>query len=249
MQWQNVKPAPTCEICEDTGYYRLDLPFGHPQFGKAIRCECKAQEDAQRLQRLSGLHESERKIRLADIETSRPGTARMVNACKDFLAYPFQIVTIHGGPGNGKTMVLQAAVNQSLESGKRAIYVTSFDLISYIRAAFNPQDKKVIDEDAYSRLRRFEEIEILAIDEFDKVRMTEWVQEQITDLIDRRYRLALEGQAGTLIAMNGDPVNLPDWIYSRLRDGRNQIINNSDNDLRPLFQSCLLDPRTGEIIG
>lgn len=173
----------------------------------------------------------------------------MVSACKEFLAYPFQIVTIYGGPGNGKTMVLQAAVNQSVEAGRRAVYVTSFDLISYIRAAFNSQDKKVIDEDAYSRLRRFEEIEILAIDEFDKVRMTEWVQEQITDLIDRRYRLALEGQAGTLIAMNGDPANLPDWIYSRLRDGRNQIVNNTDNDVRRLFQPYLLDPRTGELVG
>lgn len=142
-------------------------------------------------------------------------------------------------------MALQAVINHCLEEGKRAVYVTSFDLISYIRAAFNPQDKKVIDEDAYSRLRRFEEIDILAIDEFDKVRMTEWVQEQFTDLIDRRYRLALEGQTGTLIAMNGDPIQLPDWIYSRLSDGRNQIINNTDNDLRPL----MYHPHTGELVG
>lgn len=247
VQWQSensIQTKSACDICGGDGYYRLDVPFGHLQFGKAIRCDCKAQEDAQRLQLLSGLHESERSIRLDDIDTSRPGTARMVTACKDFLAYPFQIVTIHGGPGNAKTMALQAVINHNLEAGRRAVYVTSFDLISYIRAAFN-QEKKVIDEDSYSRLRRFEEIEILAIDELDKVRMTEWVEEQITDLIDRRYRLALDGQAGTLVAMNGDPGQLPLWIYSRLSDGRNQIINNTDNDLRPL----IYHPHTGELVG
>lgn len=237
------KPS-VCETCNGTGFYRVDVPFGHPQFGKAIRCDCKKNEDAERLQRLSGLTESERNIRLDDIDTSRPGTAEMVRQCKNFLAYPFEILTIWGLPGNAKTMALQAVINHSLDAGKHAVYITSFDLIAYIRAAFN-QDKKIIDDDSYSRLRRFEEIEILAIDEFDKVRMTEWVQEQVTDLIDRRYRLALNRQAGTLLAMNDDPSLQPSWIYSRLSDGRNQIINNQDSDLRPL----IYHPHTGEFIG
>lgn len=243
--WQNVKPAPTCEICGDTGVYRLDLPLGHPQFGRLIRCKCKAQEDAQRQQRLSGLSERERRIRLADIDTSRPGTARMVAACHEFLARPSQIVTIYGGPGTGKTTALMAVINHSREAGKQAVYVRMFDLIAYIQAGFRDNE-----DDNYSRLIRYSrEIEILAIDEFDKVSMTEWQQIQISALMEDRQRLAEDGQVGTLIAMNGEPANLPDWIYSRLRDGRNQIVNNTDNDVRPLFQPYLLDPRTGEFVG
>lgn len=145
-------------------------------------------------------------------------------------------------------MALLAVINHFREAGKKAVYVTMFDLISYIQDAYN-NDKTVKDDGAYSRLLQFANYEILAIDEFDKMRVTEWVLDQITKLIDQRHRLAMDEQTGTLIAMNGDPIQLPDWIYSRLSDGRNRIICNHDNDLRPHLQPLMFDPRTHELIG
>ncbi|MEP7135810.1 MAG: AAA family ATPase [Chloroflexota bacterium] len=160
-------------------------------------------------------------------------------------------MTLWGGPGNAKTMALQAVVNHFVNNNTDAVYVTAFDLISYIRAAFQKtkgNDLQVIDDSAYARLGKFEHVKLLAIDEFDKVRVTDWVQEQFTDLIDRRYRLAQDEQVGTMIAMNDDPRNLPAWIYSRL--AQNIIVHNGDSDMRPVFgemnSSAYRMPSTGE---
>jgi hypothetical protein len=133
-------------------------------------------------------------------------------------------------------MALQAVVNAMLDQNIEAVYVTAFDLISYIRSAFF-QDRHtkildVIDTDAYQRLQRFERVKVLALDEFDKVKVTDWVRDQLTDLIDRRARMAEDGKGGTLIAMN-DPLDLLPWIASRLK--RYTIIHNTDEDMRPVL--------------
>lgn len=236
-------------MCGGVGQYRLDVPFGDPRFGKLYRCECKGQEDAARLQRLSGLTDTERLITLDQIETGdRPGTLAMVAQCQKFVERPFGMMTVWGGSGNAKTMALQAVVNYFVDAQVEAVYVTAFDLISYIRSAFHRSDAndlQINDGNAYQRLIRFANVRILAVDEFDKVNVTAWVQEQLTDLIDRRYRLALDEQAGTLLAMNEDPRSLPSWMYSRL--AQNTIIHNHDSDMRPVF-GTLRDPRTGEIL-
>ena len=222
---------PACPLCNDLGQVREDVPFGHPKFGKLVRCQCRADEDSARLQALSGLSQAELAIRLDDIGTTgRPGTQAMLEACREFIARPAGILTLWGGVGNAKTMALQGIVNALQLRG--AVYVTAFDLISYIRSAFNAA-REIRDDDAYSRLCRFERVRVLAIDEFDKVRTTDWVLEQLTDLIDKRYRSGIAGEAGTVLAMNADPAGQPEWIYSRLVDGRNRIIRNADRDLRP----------------
>jgi len=222
-----------CSVCKDFGFFRRDIEVGHPDFGKLIRCACKGPEDAKRLQHLSGLTDSERMIRLDAIETDgRPGTRRMVEVCKNFTTNPYGIITLWGGSGNAKTMALQAVVNEFVSQNREAVYITAFDLISYIRSSFN-REREVVDDNAYSRLLMFERVKMLAIDEFDKVRVTDWVQEQLTDLIDRRYRVALDGKSGTIVAMNDDPRGLPAWMYSRL--AQNLIVHNDDNDMRPIF--------------
>ena len=221
---------PVCDVCGGFGFFRYDVDVTDPRFGKLNRCTCKAQEDAERLQRLSGLTEQERNVRLANIIVNgRPDTMAMVKACADFLIERYGFLTIHGTSGNAKTLALQACVNALVDVGVEAVYITAFDLISYIREAFN-DDHKVKDDSAYGRIVRFGTVAFLAVDEFDKVKMSPWVIEQMTDLIDRRYRLGQNHEAGTMIAMNGSPEELPAWIYSRMSQGT--IIRNNDPDLR-----------------
>lgn len=231
---QPTAPAESCLQCHDLGYVREDVPVGHPLFGKLVRCSCKAEEDVRRLQALSGLRRAELAIRLSNIDTSgRPGTQQMIEACRAFVSDPAGILTLWGSVGNAKTMCLQGVVNELQILG--AVYVTAFDLLSHIRAAFNAQ-RQVQDDDAYARLCRFERVRVLAIDEFDKARITDWAMEQITDLIDKRYRGGIDRSLGTLLAMNADPALQPEWIASRLADGRNRIIHNADGDLRPILE-------------
>jgi DNA replication protein DnaC len=229
----NEQP-PVCETCAGDGFYRQDYPVGHPQYGKLTRCGCKAQDDAARLQRLSGLTDTERRLKLSDIKTdARPQTRDMVRRCFAFLECPYGFLTIHGTSGNAKTVALQACVNSMVGRSAEAVYITAFDLISHIRDAFTDSNE-VKDDSAYSRIVRFGTVAFLAIDELDKVRNTPWVEEQITDLIDRRYRLGCDHQAGTMLAMNGDPRELPGWIYSRISQG--EIVRNDDPDLRPFLK-------------
>ncbi|MGB9521744.1 MAG: hypothetical protein ACPL6F_03205, partial [Anaerolineales bacterium] len=38
---------PNCPICHGSGYVRLEVPLGHPQFGKIQICECRASQARQ----------------------------------------------------------------------------------------------------------------------------------------------------------------------------------------------------------
>lgn len=227
---------PGCPHCGGIGYVRGDYAPGHPDFGKAQACTCLNRKTATRVQTLNRMRPAEQSIRLADIDLAvgENGTRRMVAAARAFLADPTGMLTICGSPGNAKSMALMAVVNELIERGVPALYITMFDLVGYVRQAFYRDahgNLLVGSEDAYSRLKWFAGVQVLAVDEFDKVKLTDWVLEQMTDLVDERYRSA--ETRGTLIAMNAGVQQLPEWIASRLLDGRNRLVVNQDADLRP----------------
>lgn len=230
-----LEKNPACPDCNDTGYWRYEVPGNHPEFGKLHRCHCQAANDAHRLQELSGLSSVELSYRLGDIavDATRRDTMAMVNACRNFIAKPAHILTIWGRSGNAKSVAMIGVVNALLEKKVEAVYVVAFDLINHIRQAFNQSTNEVKNDDAYSRLLRFERVEVLAVDELDKIfPLTAWEAKQVTDLIDHRHRFKM----GTILTMNKDPQALFDGdlyhIYSRLKDGRNVIRQNNDSDLR-----------------
>ena len=207
-------------------------PVGHPKFGEVVECDCWAADRAPRLEKLSGLRGTRREVRLADfVVEGRPGTARMVRACSEFVKRPKGILTIWGGVGNGKTMALQAVINELNAQGVPSVYVTAFALKSHLQEAFDASEGR--GDSAYRRLVNFEKVRVLAVDELDKLYVTLWVREQFTDLFNARYELAEDEAAGTLIAMNSDPAQQPEWIASRLLDGRNRVVHNDDRDIRP----------------
>jgi hypothetical protein len=44
-RWQPGDPGnPACKICGGTGYVRLELPVGHPKFGKIFLCDCVSEK-------------------------------------------------------------------------------------------------------------------------------------------------------------------------------------------------------------
>lgn len=215
--------ARRCETCDDQENIVID--------GVAQPCpDCAHLRRAERLQTASGLNPAERLIRLDDVLITGGGTDEAVLAARKFLINPTRILTLWGGSGNAKTLILQAVVNECLERSVSAVYTTLYDLAGYVREAFRNDS-----ESAWQRVRRFQSVNVLCIDEFDKVKMTEWIEELETAIINRRYRDGLAGLCGTLIAMNESPSELPPWISSRLHDGRNRIVHNGDGDLRPLL--------------
>lgn len=215
-----------CAECKDTGL------VSDPDFpGNTIKCTaCAHRRRAQYLQRLCGLTLRERLASLNDIRaTSNSDTARMVSAARRFIDAPMGFLTIYGTCGNAKTVVLQSIINACLAHDIEAIYVTFYDALQWIRAGFS-------DETAQHRIEQLRTVKVLAIDELDKVKESDWVIEFRNQLIDYRYRFGLSDQCGTVFAMNGEIDLLPEWLSSRLRDGRNVVIQNNDRDMRPLLR-------------
>ena len=225
-----------CEICNGLGWFTYDVQPGHALFGKAQVCACQNSTMHARLQALSGQSAAEMLVRLADIDaTAGPGTTMMVAEARAFVGHPVAMLTITGSCGNGKSDVLHAIVNECIGRHVEAVYATIFDLMGWVKEAFNDSGG-VKSESAYSRIKQLERVRVLCIDEFDKLQRTPWMVEQMTDLVDARHRYGLDGVLGTVIAANAGIETLPDWICSRLKDGRNRRVVNNDADMRPLME-------------
>lgn len=228
----NLTPqTPQCEVCHDSEI----VTVGDPSLNIAMPCpRCSAARRAERLQRICGLTDDDRRADLSQIVVTSPqgGTARMVAAARAFIDNPRGMLTIYGTCGNAKTLTLQAIVNAALQRGIPAIYATFYDVVDWIRESFN--DKSEIR--ASVKVQRLRDVPILCLDELDKVKMTDWVRELQTELIDWRYRNGLARKCGTVFAMNCEIDTLPEWIASRLKDGRHVVVQNNDKDLRPLMR-------------
>ena len=183
-----------------------------------------------RLSEISGLLPEELALTLDDVAAmGGSDTAGMLALARDFVADPWGLFTVWGGYGNGKTLILQAVVNEMREAGWEGAYVKLKDLLDHIRAG----NAKNAGEDARQRYERFRSLPLLAIDECDAVKVTDWVQEFWRSFVDDRYRLGLCLEAHTVLAMNCDPAQLGGDIYDRLRDGRFIIYHNADASMRP----------------
>lgn len=219
-----------CEACRDT-----ELVNDPDNDNAAMPCPaCASRRKAERMQAICGLTDRERQYNLSQIVITNPtgGTARMVKAAQAFIDAPYGLLTIYGTCGNAKTVALQSIVNASLAKGITAIYTTFYDVVAWVKESFNSKD-----EDSVSvKVNRLRDVPVLCIDELDKVKQTEWVLELQTQLIDLRYRRGVARQCGTVFAMNGNVDALPDWLSSRMRDGRNVLVENNDKDMRPLVK-------------
>lgn len=196
----------------------------------------RALEVQARLDEISGLLPDEMALTLDSVVQRGEGSRAILAEARRMLAAPYGMLTLHGGPGNGKTLVLQALVNEFRQQGKAAIYVRLADLLDHLRDGFDP-DVKI---DTSRRYQELSQVTLLALDEFDKPRLTDYAREVIFTLVDDRYRYGKQSgrvRRHTVIAMNCQPDTLPAYLISRLRydlhgpDGF-RIIENVDTDAR-----------------
>ena len=216
----------------------------NPFYPKARECKtCAAKrkkERRERLQEISRLTDEEKAFRTSDIylKPERTGTTKMVEAVKRFIENPRGILTIYGTNGNGKSVALIAAVNELIDGGKSALYITALDLLMWIQESYN-KDTSQKEGTVLDKVVMLKEIEILAIDEFGAIKASDWRTEILETIIDYRWRQGLDDKQGTLIATNEDPEQHESYrIRSRLMDARNSdmespIVINEDSDVRP----------------
>lgn len=206
--------ASVCSICKGAGFLRNNVPFGHPQFGKAVACQCKEQERKrkrrQQLQEISNLAAFASK-RFNTFNPRVQGLQEAFQVSTEFAKAPDGWLLLIGPNGCGKTHLAAAIANDCLEDGAVVLFATVPDLLDHLRAAFAPESKEVFDQ-LFARMR---EAELLVLDDLGAQQSSPWATEKLFQLLNYRYNSGFP----TVITANPRGLQSTDErIRSRLSD-------------------------------
>jgi len=211
-----------CPICGGTGYVRLHVPVGHPQFGKAVPCTCKQREIEDR--RLGRLRQASNLDHLQSMTFDSFAVpdgavneiyqslreARMT--AEQFADEPTGWLLLSGPYGCGKTHLAAAIANWRIGHGMSALFVVVPDLLDYLRAAYAPTSPTTYDE-------RFDQVRnapVLILDDLGTQNATPWAAEKLYQILNYRYNAELP----TVVTTNQSVADMDPRLASRLRDPR-----------------------------
>lgn len=214
-------PESECAFCKGLGYLRMDVPIGHPDFGKLVPCTCRLAELAERRVRaLRTLSDLETLARMTfdtfvpdghGLPAEKQANLRWAyEEARNFAANPQGWLVLKGGYGCGKTHLAAAIANACVERGQPVLFVTVPDLLDHLRAAFSPTSPANYDT-------RFEEIRsapVLILDDLGAESGTLWAQEKLFQILNYRYNAHLP----TVITTNHALEEIPLRLRSRLAD-------------------------------
>ena len=211
--------------CRGTGYYRAELPVGHPNFGKLERCPTANRIALQQSIQMGnfdtrvGLTGEE----LRDLSWSvvRPfNTAgKSVPILQDAYMAGHGLILMYGTYGQGKTLLLKIAAVTALTEGKSAAYANMSSVLDDIRRAYDTKDGAMTE--LVRRMDWWINLDVLCLDELDKVNETPWAMERLHRLLDARYTRAVRQEALTVAAANYAKLHdMPGYLRSRIEDNR-----------------------------
>jgi DNA replication protein DnaC len=220
------QPEAKCPRCKDRGWLTYDVKYGHPQFAKLLRCpDCGGQEQQESLAGTCGLPCEWLGWTFRNT-VRHDGIAAAYDAAFCLAQKPQRFLTLLGSYGVGKTRLLACIVNEARLRGLSAIYLTTADLLDYLRAAYAPKAEVAYDE----RLDRLTQARVLCLDEFDRFNSTEWAREKFFQLVDARYQRGQE--LLTCFAANATLEDLPPYLRSRLEDRQCALFQLTGQDIR-----------------
>jgi DNA replication protein DnaC len=199
----------------------LDLPIGHPDFGRALPCRCRQAEIALRRQveltKVSNLNQ----LRHMTFETFLPdgvgmnvdqsqNLRRAFEKARMFAANPEGWLLFTGTYGSGKTHLAVAIAHDVLRRGQSALFVVTPDLLDHLRAAFGPNSETSFDE----RFETVRQTPLLILDDFGSQSATPWAKEKLFQLLNHRYVTQLP----TVITTNLRLSEIEARLRSRLAD-------------------------------
>lgn len=207
-----------CPRCKGAGYLRIDVPFGHPNFGKPVACECKeAEKKEKRRQQLLDISDlwAFRSKGFNNFNTRFPGMHPTVqeafNAAYSFAQDPDGWLLLVGPNGCGKTHLAAAIANQTLDEGSVVLFAVVPDLLAHLRATFAPTSTEVYDQ-LFAKMR---EAELLVLDDLGAHQSSPWASEKLFQLLNYRYN----ARYPTVITANKPGLSsIDERIQSRLGD-------------------------------
>jgi len=215
--------VPNCPHCGGTGFVRWDVPVGHEKFGKVEPCERYRASRVRDIDPLEfGLERDELDLDWSDVK-KRIGNVQLegikaVEAVKPAFERGHGMIALLGKVGNAKTLTGKILIAKSILAGKRAAYANLNRILNTIRLAFD--EKENMTRELLRRLDYWMSLDVIFIDELDKVNETEWARSVMFELLDRRYVRAVREEALTVIASNKKDDELDAYLVSRLKDHR-----------------------------
>ncbi len=216
-----VDSTESCPICHGTGWIVRDVPVGHPDFGRAVPCRCRAVEIERRRQaRLRALSNLDA-LQHMTFDTFLPegiglsdDRRRNLRAAYDiarrFAERPEGWLLLLGGYGCGKTHLAAAIANARLSQGDAVLFVAVPDLLDHLRATFSPASTIDYDE----RFETIRQAPLLVLDDLGAQASTPWAQEKLYQIFNYRYNARLP----TVITSNQRLEDIEIRVRSRLSD-------------------------------
>ncbi len=203
-----------CPLCHGAGYVKRDLLVGHPDFGRAVLCECKQRQlelrDLAKRQEISGLVP----FFNCTFDTFDPAVPVVEEAYKAALRYaanPDGWLIFEGGLGCGKSHLAAAIANQRENAGDTVVFSIVPDLLDHLRAAFAPTSELTYDK-LFELVRG---AHLLVLDDLGSENGTAWATEKLFQLINHRYINRLPTVITTNIRLMS---HMDERIRSRLSD-------------------------------
>lgn len=183
----DTSPTYNCPICKDAGFVRIDVPVGHPQFGRAKPCSCRlGVENDQYVRRLISVSNLQMMTELsfANFDAEVPGVEEAYRAARRFATAPDGWLLFKGPIGSGKTHLAIATALEYIERFQQpALFAVVPDLLDHLRAAFDPATGVGYDE-------RFDQIRttpLLVLDDLGTENATPWAREKLYQIFNYRY--------------------------------------------------------------
>ena len=214
---------PDCPHCHGSGYIRQNLPVGHPQFGKIERCPNAKRRDLTNAV-ASGELDPRAGVTARDMQELNWNSIQKFNQAygvglkiKDAYMAGAGLFLLYGRYGQGKSLILKVAAVSALADGRSAAYANMSAVLDDIRLAYDTNDQAM--SELVRRMKWWNDLDVLCIDELDKTSETPWAKERLFRLLDERYARAVRAEALTVIAANYERLDeLTGYLRSRMED-------------------------------